>query len=365
LNNQLVNGRAIGALPDPSIKWEESEQFDVGFDMQFIGDRINFTADYFIKTTRDLLVQNLPVSGIFGTYAPGASNPTRNAGTVRNSGFEFAVGYRGMVGKDFSYQLNYNFTSIKNEVLEVKNNTGYDESGSFGVGQAYPSRFQEGYTIGYFYGYETDGIFQTQAEVDEHPSQAALGAEAQPGDIRFKDINGDNVIDTKDKTNIGKYIPDFVMGFNFTLTYKNFDFLAYTFVSIGNDIVRNYERTQPNANRLSTSLDRWTGPGTSNTVPRLTTQATANTVLSDYYVEDGSYLRIQRMQLGYKLPETITTKIGIEQVRFFIAINNLLTLTKYTGYDPAASSGQPIGSGFDSGFYPASRTYTFGFSLNI
>jgi len=156
-----------------------------------------------------------------------------------------------------------------------------------------------------------------------------------------------------------------VMGLNMTLRYKNFDLIAYAFASIGNEIVRNYERAQPNVNRLSTTLDRWTGPGTSNFVPRVTTAATANNVFSTYYVEDGSYVRLQRVQLGYQIPEATTKKIGIEQIRFFFAVNNLFTLTKYMGFDPAASSGAPIGSGFDSGFYPAARTYTFGFNINI
>jgi len=222
-----------------------------------------------------------------------------------------------------------------------------------------------GLPIGYFYGCETDGIFQTQEEVDAHPSQTALGAPASPGDIRYKDINGDGVINSDDRTNIGDPIPKFIMGLNISLEYKNFDFVMYTFTSIGNDIVRNYERTQPNVNKMSYTLDRWTGPGTSDEVPRVTTAATANNVFSDYYVEDGSYLRIQRVQLGYRIPQAKSKKIGIEEIRFYFAINNLFTLTKYMGFDPAASSGQPIGSGFDSGFYPASRVYTFGFSLNI
>jgi len=364
-NNQLINGRAVGALPNPFIKWEQSEQFDAGFDMEFLDGRLNFTADYFNKKTNDLLIGGIPVSGIFGIAAPGASGPTVNAGTVCNSGFEFAVGYKGMINKDFSYNVNYNLTALKNEVLKVNNRTGFVEGGSFGVGQPLPARMQVGFPIGYFYGYQTDGIFQTQAEVDAHPSQAALGAEAQPGDIRFKDVNKDGVINSDDRTNIGNPIPDFTMGLNFSLQYKNFDFLAYTFVSLGNEIVRNYERAQPNVNRLSTSLDRWTGPGTSNKVPRLTTAATTNNIFSDYYVEDGSYLRLQRVQLGYRLPETTLRRIGIEEVRLYVAISNLFTLTKYTGFDPAASSGEPIGSGFDSGFYPAARTYTLGFSINL
>ncbi len=364
-DGQLISGRAIGALPNPKVKWEESEQFDLGFDLKFLGERLEFTVDYFNKKTNNLLIGGIPVSGIFGVYAPGASGPTVNAGTVQNNGYEFSVGYRGMVAKDLSYSVNYNFTSLNNEVLEVNNGTGFVEGGSFGVGQPLPARMEVGFPIGYFYGYETDGIFQNQAEVDAHYSQAALGAVAQPGDIRYRDINGDSLINSSDRTNIGSPIPDFVMGLNLTLRYKNFDLIAYAFASIGNEIVRNYERAQPNVNRLATSLDRWTGEGTSNSVPRLTTAATANNVFSDYYVEDGSYLRLQRLQLGYKIPVATTKKIGIEEVRFFIAVNNLFTITKYMGFDPAASNGAPIGSGFDSGFYPAARTYTFGFNINI
>jgi len=365
LNGELVNGRAVGALPNPQIKWEQSEQFDLGLDLKFFDERLEFTIDYFDKKTNNLLIGNIPVSGIFGTSAPGAAGPTVNAGTVKNNGLEFSVGYRGMVGKDFSYQFNYNLTTLNNEVLQVNNGTGFVEGGSFGVGQPAPARMEVGFPIGYFYGYQADGLFQTQAEVDAHPSQSALGAEAQPGDIRYVDTNKDGVIDSDDRTNIGNPIPASVMGLNMTLRYKNFDLIAYAFASIGNEIVRNYERAQPNVNRLSTTLDRWTGPGTSNFVPRVTTAATANNVFSTYYVEDGSYVRLQRVQLGYQIPEATTKKIGIEQIRFFFAVNNLFTLTKYMGFDPAASSGAPIGSGFDSGFYPAARTYTFGFNINI
>jgi len=364
-NNALAYGRAIGTLPNPSVKWEESEQFDIGFDFSFYGNRLEFTADYFNKKTNDLLISAIPVSGIFGTSAPGAAPPTANAGTVRNRGFEFSIGYRGLVGSDFSYKINYNLTTLNNEVLEVNNGTGFIEGGSFGVGQPAPARMEVGFPIGYYYGYKTDGIFQTQDEIDAHPSQQALGAEASPGDIRFVDVNGDGVVDSDDRTNIGDPIPATVMGLNITLGYKGFDLIIYTFASLGNETVRNYERVQPNVNRMSYTMDRWTGPGTSNTVPRVTTAATANNVFSEYYVENGSYARIQRLQLGYRIPEATTMKIKIEEVRFFVAITNLATFTKYMGFDPAASTGQPIGSGFDSGFYPAARTYTFGITLNI
>jgi len=361
---QLISGTAIGKLPNPNIKWEQSEQLDVGFDFTGFNDHLDITADYFSKTTRDLLIGNVPVSGIFGTHAPGASGPIINAGTVRNSGFEFALGVRGSKTENFGYRVNYNFTYLKNEVLEVNNGTGFIEGGSFGVGQPFPARMEVGLPIGYFYGYETDGIFQTQEEADAAPSQIALGADAQAGDIKFKDLNGDGVINSEDKTNIGDPIPDFTMGLNISLKFYGFDLVAYAFASIGNDIVRNYERIQPNVNRMDYWLDRWTGQGTSNEVPRVTTAATSNNVFSDFYVENGSYLRLQRLSLGYTVPKDLM-RSKVKELRFYIAADNLFTITKYQGFDPAASSGAPIGAGFDSGFYPAAKIFWFGLTFNI
>jgi len=326
---------------------------------------MDFTTDYFVKTTKDLLIPAIPVTGILGTYGPGGASPTINAGTVQNRGWEFALGYRGPAIEHFSYRINYNLTLLQNEVLKVDNGTQFYEGGSFGVGQAAPARMEVGQPMGYFYGYKTDGIFQTQEEVDAAPSQKGVGYAASPGDIKFVDVNGDGVITPDDKTNIGDPIPSVIMGLNISLQYRNFDFVAYAFASIGNEIVRNYERAQPDVNKLSSALDRWTGPGTSNTVPRVIYGATTNTIFSDYYVEDGSYVRLQRVSLGYTIPQKITQKAKIAEFKIFIAVNNLVTLTKYTGYDPGASTGQPIGGGFDSGFYPAARTYWLGFSINL
>jgi hypothetical protein len=222
-----------------------------------------------------------------------------------------------------------------------------------------------GKPMGYFYGYKTDGIFQNQAEIDAHPSQVALGAAAAPGDIRYVDLNGDGVIDTKDKTNIGDPIPDATMGFNLQLNYKALDFAVYTFASVGNDMVRNYERTLSDANRINYVLDRWTGPGTSNSTPRVTTGATSNNVFSDYFVEDASYLRIQNVQLGYTLNPAISQKAGVSKLRLYAGVNNLYTFTKYKGFDPGASNGAPIGGGIDYGFYPIPRTYLLGLNINF
>ena len=361
----LVNGTAIGPLPNAKVKWEESEQFDAGVDIKLLGNRIDINADYFIKTTNDLLISNIPVSGILGVGAPGAAGPTINAGEVRNKGFEFAVGYRGNVGGDFFYKANFNLTTLNNEVLKVNNGSGFIEGGAFGVGQPAPSRMEVGQPIGYFYGYKTDGLFQNMAEINAHPSQVDLGAEASPGDIRYVDVSEDGKLNADDRTYLGDPIPDFTMGLNLSLDYKGFDFMAYAYASVGNDMIRNYERTNANVNRLSTSLNRWTGEGTSNSVPRLTTAATANNIFSDYFVEDASFLRIQNIQLGYSLPSTVTDKLKISKLRLYASVSNLYTFTEYTGYDPAASSGAPIGGGIDYGFYPAARTYTLGLNLNF
>lgn len=219
--------------------------------------------------------------------------------------------------------------------------------------------------MGYFYGYKTDGIFQNQAEVDAHPSQLLLGAEAKPGDLRFVDVNGDGKLDADDRTDIGDPIPDATMGLNISLNYKGFDFVAYAFASIGNDMVRAYERTLNDVNHLNYRLDRWTGEGSTNSVPRATVGTTGNNNFSDYFVEDASYLRIQNVQLGYTLDSNFTEKAGINKVRIYAGVNNLYTFTKYMGYDPGASSGNPIGGGVDNGFYPIPRTYMFGINVNF
>jgi TonB-linked SusC/RagA family outer membrane protein len=361
----LINGTAIGVLPNPDLQWEEAKKFDVGMDFKLFNNKVDITADYFIDTRDNLLISNIPVSGILGTSAPGGGSPTVNAGSVENRGFEFAIGYQETVSDNFKFKINYNVTTLKNEVLEVNNSTGFLEGGSFGVGQPAPSRMEVGLPIGYFYGYQTDGIFQNQAEVNAHPSQIALGANAAPGDIRFVDVNGDGVLNANDRTNIGNPIPEVTMGLNLNLNYKNLDFVAYAFASLGNDMVRNYERTLSDVNRLNYVLDRWTGEGTSNTVPRVTTAATSNNVFSDYFVEDASYVRIQNIQLGYTLPQSFLDKAGFTKIRLYTGINNLYTFTKYRGYDPGASSGAPIGGGIDFGFYPVPRTYIVGLNVNF
>ena len=364
-DNTLVNGVAIGVIPNPKIKWEADEKLDIGLDAKLLDNKIDITFDYFKDTRNDLLIGNMPVSGIVGVYAPGSGAPTVNAGTVVNEGLEFAINYKDKLSDDFKFGIGYNVTTLNNKVTKVANSTGYTEGGSFGVSQPAPARMEVGHAIGYFYGYQTDGIFQNQAEIDAHPSQAALGSATSPGDIRYKDMNGDGIIDLKDRTDLGNPIADFTMGLNLNFNYKNFDFVAYSYASIGNEMIRNYERTLANVNRSNYVLGRWTGEGTSNTVPRVTTGATNNNVLSDYFVEDASFLRIQNIQLGYTLNKTLSEKFKISKFRLYAGVNNLYTFTKYRGFDPAATDGNPIGGGIDYGFYPTPKTYMMGINVNF
>jgi TonB-linked SusC/RagA family outer membrane protein len=372
-NADLLIGLAEGALANPDIKWEEQKTANIGLDARIFDNKMNITLDAFTRKTENLLLSP-QVSGILGAAAPGSSTPTVNAGTVENKGIEFLVGYRDEINDDFNYNVSFNFTALKNEVLFVASENGFEQGGSFGVGQEPPSRMEAGKPIGFFYGYQTDGVFQNQAEID---ASAVTSVATSPGDLKFVDQltidtnndgvpdTADGIIDLDDRVSLGDPIADYTMGLNIGFNYKQFDFSSSAFASIGNDIVRNYERVQPQVNRINSSLGRWTGEGSTNIIPRVTAGATPNSLFSDYFVEDGSYLRIQNVQLGYSFGEDVLSKVGMDKLRFYISINNLYTFTNYKGYDPSASSGSPIGAGVDQGFYPVPRTYLLGLNLKF
>ena len=358
LNDELIYGKAEGALANPEIKWEKQKTLDIGLDMKFLDNKIDVTMDYFNKTTDDLLL--VPqVSGILGAAAPGSRPPIVNAGSVENKGFEFQIAYREDISDDFRFNISYNMTYLKNEVTFVSGDNGFVTGGSFGVGQEPPSRMEVGQPIGYFYGLKTDGVFQNEAEVASHATQTY----ASPGDLRYVDTNNDGQINEDDRTYIGDPIAPWTMGLNLGMNYKRWDFGMYFFSSIGNEIVRNYERNQPLTNRSAYFLNRWTGEGSTDSFHRVTTGANSNGLFSDFYVEDASYLRIQNIQLGYTF-NTDNSK-GIDKFRLYTSVNNAYTFTKYTGYDPSASTGEPIGGGIDQGFYPVPRTYMLGVNLKF
>jgi TonB-linked SusC/RagA family outer membrane protein len=360
----LVAGTAQGGLPNPQATWETAEKLDIGLDINLFDDKLSIVADYFEETRKDLLIQNFPVSGLLGSGAPGGANPTVNAGTSKNTGAELAINYSAIKNEDLDLNFAYNVTYVRNRVTEVLNGA-FVEGGSFAIGNPAPSRMEVGQPIGYFLGYQTDGLFQTQAEVDAHPSQTGLGASStSPGDIRYKDTNGDGVLNLDDRVNIGNPQADFYMGFNISAKYKNWDFTSYLYSEIGKDMVRNFERFLPNVNKPAYYLDRWTGAGTSNSVPRLTNDATNNKLFSDFFVEDASFLRIQNIQVGYNLPEDVLETVGLSKVRLYTSINNLFTFTKYTGFDPTINGGA-IGAGIDYGNYPSARQFLLGLNVTF
>ncbi len=362
-DNQLQFGAAQGSISNPFLKWEKQFASNIGIDSKWLDNKLSLTVDYFNRKTVDLLLR-VVTAGVNGPNAPGSGPPFANAGSIENKGLEVALGYSAKLSDSFDFNLNLNFTSVENNVTAVDNGIGYIQSDNiFGIGNLTgPTRMEVGFPIGYFYGFKTDGIFQSQEEVDLHPSQLLLGTVAAPGDLRFVDTNQDGILDEDDRTYLGDPFPDFTLGLNIAFNYKKFDFQSYFFASVGNEIIRNYERNSPLVNRTTYSLDRWSGPNTSTSVPRVTTAATSNTVFSDFYVEDASFVRAQNMQLGYTFEKGT---FGFQDLRIYASVNNAFTLTKYRGFDPTISNGDPLTAGFDFGGYPNPRTYLLGLNLTF
>ena len=363
-NDVITQGIAVGRASNPDLRWESTRQFNLGLDVT-VGDPLTFTLNYFIKNTRDLLFQP-EVSAILGTAGPGGQSPVINAGDISNRGVEFEVGYTTDPKKDFSYAINFNTTYLKNEVKKTPEGVEFLPGASFGVGGNVATRFEEGFPIGYFIGFETDGVWQSQEEIDNSPLKQQG---AKPGDLKFVDQNGDGEInfnDDSDQIELGSPIPTFTFGFNFNVKYKRYDMSANMFSAIGQEIIRNFERQQPYANQLDYVIDRWVGNGSTNENPRLTTESNRNTEFSDYYVEKGDFLRIRNVQFGYTLPNEWLEKAKVKSCRVYISVNNLATLTGYRGYDPEiGSAGGPLAAGVDYGFYPQARTIMGGFNLKF
>ena len=364
INNLITTGVAIGRAANPDLRWETTNQFNVGLDL-YLFDDFTVTTNYFIKSTKDLLFQP-DVSGLLGTYGPGGFPPFVNAGDVRNQGVELELGYSTKPVNNFIFSASLNGTYIQNEVLKVPDGVEFIPGADFGVGGTVATRFEEGFPIGYFIGYETNGIFQTQAEID---NAGVVQPGAKPGDLRFVDQNGDGQItfgDDADRVDLGSPIPNFTFGLNLNGRYKSFDVSCNFYAAIGQEIIRNFERQQPFANQLGFTLERWAGQGTSDEIPRVTTGSTRNTEFSDFYVENGSFLRLRNLQVGYTLPSRVSEKINVRYLRVYVSANNLWTLTGYSGFDPDIGSfGGPLSAGVDYGFYPQATTIMGGFNLHF
>ncbi len=355
-------------LPNPYIKWETSEQTNFGLDARFLNGRLGANLDFYIKTTKDWLIQ----APILATAGAGA--PFINGGSVKNTGVELSLTWNDQIGKDFTYHIGVNGAYNKNKVGKIPTEDGiihgsprqlYDNTPEF-------YRAENGKPIGYFWGYKTNGLFQNKQEITDWiaAGNGVLQNDVQPGDVRYVDVNHDGVIDDKDKVDLGNGMPDFTYGFNIGFNYKGFDFALSANGAVGQQIVQSYRgHTNRFANYTTAILGRWTGEGTSYRIPRVTEQ-NINWQFSDLYIQDGDYLRINNITVGYDFSKLIRCK-AIGQLRLYAQVQNAFTFTKYdgmdpeVGYGPEGDNGMGWASGIDLGYYPRPRTVLFGVNLKF
>jgi len=363
ITGSMQYGSSPGYIPNPNVKWEESVQTDLGLEARFLNSRLTFGFDYFVKATNDMLMYQ-PIPSYVGLGAPIA-----NVGDMENRGVEFELGWKNSAG-DFNYFIAANASYLQNKLINLGNETGeqiYENAGASGVGSYVKG--MNGEVFPYFYGFKTDGLFQSQAEVDGYVNGegARLQPTAKPGDVRFVDHNGDGTISDDDKTKIGKGAPDWTYGLTLGADWKGFDANLFFQGTYGNDIFDFAQRGDiPAANRPAWILDRWHGEGTSNRMPRMTSaNPNSNWRSSDLYIKDGSYVRLKSAQLGYTLPEALTKKISLQRLRLYISADNLLTFTGYDGFDPEIASGGYTTIGIDRGIYPQARTISLGANISF
>ncbi len=357
-----ASGAAIRGVANPDLQWESTVTTNFGVDLGFMEDKITLSIDYFNRNTTDMLINIAPP-----TQTSGLTDRTQfNIGEMNNKGIEIALGYKGKIGP-VNISVDGNIDFISNELTKLDTENAVILNGD-AFGQMGFLRSEPGQPLSQFFGLRTDGLFQTQEEVD-NSSQP----DANPGDIRFVDIDNNGVIDDDDRTFIGSPFPDFNYSVNINADYNNFDLRIFFQGVQGNEIFSSmpwFFENELGSGLVRSALDRWTGPGTSNTVPRATFEgAAANNVVSDRYVYDGSYLRLKNVVLGYTLPKTFLDKYGIQKVRVYASSQNLLTFTKYDiGLDPeigqSANQGQ-LYIGQDRGNYPQPRVFTFGVNLTF
>ncbi len=359
IKDDLTNGASPNAIANPDLRWEKTTQTNIGIDARF-AKYWTLALDVFDKETSDMLLA-IAVPGYVGN-----AGPIGNIATMSNKGIEAELGFAKKMN-DWNIGLNSNVSFIKNEVTYLGEEKKFLPGQTFSPQGLEITRIKVGEPIGYFYGYQTDGIFQNQNEVNAHigTDGKLLQPKAKPGDFRFKDSNADGKIDADDRTKIGDPTPNITYGFTLTLAYKGFDMNLFGQGVSGNQIFRATRRFDLQmANMTTDALGRWTGEGTSTTYPRLAMNDPNQNFSrsSDFYVEDGSFFRIKTLQFGYTLPKNISKKIGLNRCRLYVSGNNLLTLTKYSGFDPEIGGGS---FGVDRGLYPQARFYLGGVQIGF
>jgi len=373
-------GSIAKSLEDKNLKWEVTRSINLGLDYT-VFDNFSGSVNYYNSLTSDMLITQLvPLSA-------GINNPILNVGEIENQGIEFELSYNGSKG-DFTYGINTSISFNKNKVkkLSTKDQILYGQGLLYGDSH-FVTQTKVGKEIGAFYLYETDGLFQSQAEVDAHNAKGKIDSEgklkplqknAQAGDIRFKDINGDGEITEADKTYQGSGIAKYEYNLNFNCSYKNFD-LSMLFMGVGGNKIYNgnkykLEAMSNDGNALNSVLNAWTPTNTNTSIPRVAlADPNRNTRESTRYLEDGDYLRLKNIQLGYKLPKHVINNLGIDMCRFYISADNVFVITDYSGLDPEVSSmgnlfsesTRALNLGIDMQSYPINKTYTIGVQLNF
>ena len=336
-NNSLQTGISISSrMANPNITWEKTAQWNLGLDATFFGNNLNFTLDIFRKDTRDILLQ-LPVPGIMGVKPP-----MQNAGKVRNTGFEFQANYNNRCG-ELIYSVTGNFSYVRNKIVDL--------SGGDTPGQSV------GDPLWAYYGYVCDGIFRSTQEVNDHPKQTM--GDAVPGDLKYRNLNTDQTIDSNDRTVLGSYFPKINYGLNFNLQYKGFDMSAVLqgAASVKGLPVAEIRYAFYNGGKLTDKyLDSWTPENPNASMPRLSMKDKKNRIISSFWVQDASYLKVRNIQLGYSLPSKLIGKYGISRLRVYGSIDNLLTISNFDSVDPELVSGT---------YYPLTRNYTFGLNITF
>ena len=359
IEEALNPGGSYGVTGNPDLKWETTYQTDIGLEIGLLNQRLTGEFDYYRRETQDILV-DLLTPGHLGNGQ--GQRVTYNAGAVLNSGFEFNLGWSDEI-QGVKYRIGALGSTIHNEVLSVGGNSGVDSTlvgGYLGDGRPV-TLSREGLPIGAFHGYQIDGVFQNQAELDAYPHDS----QARPGDVIIRDVNGDGRITLDDRTYLGSPIPTFIYGFNLEASFKGFDINVDFQGQVGNKIFNGKEVVRPDPYNFERHvIDRWRGEGTSTTEPRATFGG-LNFAPSSRFIQDGSFMRFRNMTLGYTIPEAVLDRISMTQVRVYLRGTNLFTSTKFTGYSPEFGSEDVLSSNIDRGIYPVSAIYSAGLNISF
>lgn len=353
-----VIGAGVTSVGNPELMWETSRQFDIGLDLSFFNSSLDFVVDYFVKNIDNMLMQE-PQPTTLGLI----SYPYANVGSMKNEGWEFGINYRKGFG-DWFLTASANISTYRNKVKSLGNG---DAIYGYAYNKNVVTKTEVGKPVGYFYGYVTNGIFQNAEQVEGSPQRET----AVPGDVRYKDLNNDDVIDDNDRTMIGSPWPDFVYGITLGAAWKGFDFNLFIQGSQGNDVMNmtllDFESGTGYMNARSDYLSRaWSGEGSTDRYHRISARQEGNLLVSDYFLEDGSYARIKNVQLGYDFCNRVIKKNKIiSQCRLYLSAQNLFTFTNYSGLDPEIGSSNATVNGIDSGFYPQARVWTVGLNLKF